>query len=82
MLTGYAAVISMIKAAMIDEAIGRGIKLSVETEPIQLCRRKTTERQRTALTTTDLTVRLRYLHLAKLWREMAEEAKRQTNGSS
>ena len=24
MLTGYAAVISMIKAAMIDEAIGRG----------------------------------------------------------
>jgi hypothetical protein len=44
MLTGYAAVISKIKAAMIDEVMAEiaalRIKLSVETEPIQLCRRK------------------------------------------
>jgi hypothetical protein len=57
MLTGYTAVISKIKAAMIDEVMAEiaalSIKLSVETEPIQLCRRKATERQRTALTTTD-----------------------------
>ena len=34
-----------------------------ETEPIRLCRRKAMEYQRTALTTTDPTVRRKYLHL-------------------
>ena len=54
---------------------------SSETEPVRLCRRKAMECQRTALTTTDPKVRLRYLHLAKLWREMADEAERRTNAS-
>ena len=53
-----------------------------ETEPIRLCRRKAMEYQRTALTTTDATVRRKYLHLAELWREMADEAKRRMNASS
>ena len=53
-----------------------------ETEPIRLCRRKAMEYQRTALTTTDPTVRLKYLHLAELWREMADEAKRRMSASS
>jgi hypothetical protein len=53
-----------------------------ETEPIRLCRRKAMEYQRTALTTTDPTVRRKYLHLAELWREMADEAKRRMNASS
>ena len=53
-----------------------------ETEPIRLCRRKAMEYQRTALTTTDATVRRKYLHLAELWREMADEAKRRLNASS
>jgi hypothetical protein len=53
-----------------------------ETEPIRLCRRKAMEYQRTALTTTDPTVRRKCLHLAELWREMADEAKRRLNASS
>ena len=53
-----------------------------ETEPIRLCRRKAREYQRSALTTIDPTVRRKYLHLAELWREMADEAKRRTNASS
>jgi hypothetical protein len=55
---------------------------SSETEPVPLCRRRPMECQRTALTTTDPKVRLRYLHLAKLWREMADDAERRTNGST
>ena len=43
---------------------------------------KAMEYQRTALTTTDPTVRRKYLHLAELWREMADEAKRRINASS
>ena len=42
----------------------------------RLCRRKATECQRIALTTTDPNIRLRFSHLAKLWREMADEAAR------
>ena len=38
--------------------------------------------QRAALTTTDHNIRLRYLHLAKLWHEMAREAERKANCSS
>ena len=53
-----------------------------ETEPIRLCRRKAREYQRSALTTTDPTVRRKYFHLAELWREMADEAKRRMNASS
>ena len=53
-----------------------------ETEPIRLCRRKAREYQRSALTTTDPTVRRKYLHLAELWREMADEAKRRMSASS
>jgi hypothetical protein len=55
---------------------------SSETESVRLCRRKAIECQRTALTTIDPTLRHRYLHLAKLWREIANEAERRTNGSS
>jgi hypothetical protein len=55
---------------------------SSETEPVRLCRRKAIDCQRSALTTTDPNIRLRFLHLAKLWREMADEAARRTNGSS
>ena len=39
------------------------------------------ECQRTALSTSDPNVRLRYLHLAKLWREMAREAERRAKVS-
>jgi hypothetical protein len=48
------------------------------SEPARLCRRKALECQSTALASTDLRARLTYLHLAKLWREMADEAERQT----
>jgi hypothetical protein len=53
-----------------------------KTEPSWLCRKKATDYQRAALTATDLRIRLRYLHLARLWHEMAREAERKTNGSS
>ena len=55
---------------------------SSETEPVRLCRRKSMECRWTALAATDPTIRLRYLHLANLWMEMAGEAERKTNGSS
>ena len=50
-----------------------------KNEAVRLCRKKATECQRTALTTPDPIVRLRFLHLAKLWREMADEADQRTN---
>ena len=53
-----------------------------ETERVRLCRRKATDCQRTALTTIDPNLRLRYSQLANLWRELADEAERRTNGSS
>ena len=55
---------------------------SSETEPVRLCRRKSMECRWTALAATDPAIRLRYLHLANLWMEMADEAERKTNGSS
>ena len=55
---------------------------SNETEAVRLCRRKAMDCQRTALTATNPNVRLRYFHLAKLWREMADDAVRRTNGYS
>jgi hypothetical protein len=54
---------------------------SKEAASDRFCRRKAKECQRTALTTTDPDVRLRFLHLAKLWSEMAEEAERRMNKS-
>jgi hypothetical protein len=51
------------------------------TEPSWLCRKKAADYQRAALTATDLRIQLRYLHLARLWHEMAREAERKTNGS-
>ena len=53
-----------------------------ETDAAWLCRQKARECQRAALTTTDPKVRFRYLHLAKLWHEMAREAERKANCSS
>jgi hypothetical protein len=55
---------------------------SSETEAVRLCRKKARDCQRVALTTTDHNIRLRYLHLAKLWHEMAREAERKANCSS
>ena len=54
---------------------------SSETEAIRLCRTKARECQRVALTTTDHSIRLRYLQLAKLWHEMARDAERKANCS-
>ena len=48
-------------------------------EAARLCRKKATECQRTALTTADPVVRLRFLNLARLWREMGDEADQRTN---
>ena len=53
-----------------------------ETDAAWLCRTKARGCQRAALTTTDHNIRLRYLHLAKLWHEMAREAERKANCSS
>ena len=50
-----------------------------KNEAVRLCRKKATECQRTAVTTSDPMVRLRFFHLAKLWREMADEADQRTN---
>jgi hypothetical protein len=50
-----------------------------KNEAVRLCRKKATECQRTALTTSDPMVRLRFLHLARLWRELADEADQRTN---
>lgn len=50
--------------------------------PVELCRRKAFHYQRTALTTVDPHLRQRYLHLAKLWRELAVVAEQQTNRSN
>ena len=52
---------------------------STENASLRLCRKKARECQRTAPTTTDPNMRLEFLHLAKLWREMAEEAERRVN---
>jgi hypothetical protein len=52
------------------------------TDAARLCRKKARDCQRTALTTADPTIRSRFLHLAKLWREMADDAEQQANGAS
>src|ERR1700733_10960858 len=55
---------------------------SSATAPLRLCRRKAMECQRTAMTTTNPVIRSRFFHLAKLWREMADEAEQRTIVSS
>ena len=50
--------------------------------PLRLCRRKAMECQRTAMTTTNPVIRSRFFHLAKLWREMADEAARASGSSA
>ena len=52
---------------------------SSETEAVRFCRIKARDCQRTALAANDHNVRLRFLHLAKLWHEMAREAQRRAN---
>jgi hypothetical protein len=53
-----------------------------QSERARLCRRKAIECQHIALTTTDPNIRVRCFHLAKLWREMADDAEQRTNGAS
>jgi hypothetical protein len=48
-------------------------------EAVLLCQKKAKECQRTALTTADPMVRLRFLRFAKLWREMADALDRRKN---
>jgi hypothetical protein len=55
---------------------------SNETDAARLCRKKARDCQRTALTTADPMIRHRFLHLAKLWREMADDAEQQAKGAS
>jgi hypothetical protein len=55
---------------------------SSATAPLRLCRRKAMECQRTAMTTTNPVIRSRFFHLAKLWREMADEAARASGSSA
>jgi hypothetical protein len=45
---------------------------SGETDASRFCREKARDCQRAALTTTDPNFRLTFLHLAKLWRELAD----------
>ena len=45
---------------------------SGETDASRFCREKARDCQRAALTTADPKIRLTLLHLAKLWREMAD----------
>jgi hypothetical protein len=45
--------------------------LSGETDASRFCREKARDCQRAALTATDPKFRLTFLHLAKLWHEMA-----------
>jgi hypothetical protein len=45
---------------------------SGETDASRFCREKARDCQRAALTTTDPKFRLTFLHLAKLWREIAD----------
>ena len=78
MVTGSVLIIFFIVAHDIHNLFDRS---SGETESVRLCRRKAMECQRTAMITTNPVIRIRFFHLAKLWREMADEAAR-TNVSS
>jgi hypothetical protein len=54
-----------------------GLRGLNETKASRLCRRKAADCQRQAMTTADPTARKRYFHIAKLWREMADQAERE-----
>jgi hypothetical protein len=54
---------------------------SGETDASRFCREKARDCQRAALTTTDPNFRLTFLHLAKLWREMADARSNNREGS-
>jgi len=54
-----------------------GLREQNETNASRLCRRKAADCQRQAMTTDDPTARKRYFHIAKLWREMADQAERE-----
>jgi hypothetical protein len=51
---------------------------SDETTPSRWCQKKARDCQRAALTAMDPKVRLVFWHLAKMWREMADEAEPET----
>jgi len=51
-----------------------------QTDASRFCREKARDCQRAALTTTDPNFRLTFLHLAKLWREMAAERSNKRDG--
>jgi hypothetical protein len=53
-----------------------GLQGQNETKASRLCRSKASDCQRQAMTTADPTVRQRYFRIAKLWREMADQAER------
>jgi hypothetical protein len=51
-----------------------------DTDASRFCREKARDCQRAALTTTDPSVRLMFLHLAKFWRETAEARSKKLEG--
>jgi hypothetical protein len=53
---------------------------SVETNASRLCQKKARDCQRVALTAKDPKVRLVFSQLAKMWREMADEAEQEAGG--
>jgi hypothetical protein len=53
---------------------------SGETYASRFCREKARDCQRAALTTTDPNFRLTFLHLAKLWRELADARNNKREG--
>jgi hypothetical protein len=54
--------------------------LSGENNASRFCREKARDCKRAALTTTDPNFRLTFLHLAKLWREMADARGKKLEG--
>ena len=52
---------------------------SNEPEGVRFCRMRARDCLRTALAATEHDVRVRYLHLAKLWHEMAREGARRAD---
>ena len=53
---------------------------SGEIDASRFCREKARDCQRAALTSTDPNFRLTFLHLAKLWREMADARSNKQEG--
>ena len=53
---------------------------SGETDASRFCREKARDCQRAALTITDPNFRLTFLHLAKLWRELADARSNKREG--